>query len=62
MAAIAAQTLRGFGPYVIEGIGGTGVVGSLSRGRARRPIGLRADMDALWITQQTGRGGHASRP
>jgi amidohydrolase len=37
---------------VAEGIGGTGVVGTLKRGNGDRAIALRADMDALRITEQ----------
>jgi hippurate hydrolase len=36
------------------GIGGHGVVASLSRGASNRSVGLRADMDALPITESTG--------
>lgn len=56
-AARVAQLLREFGcDEVTEGIGRTGVVGVIkgrsdSRGRV---IGLRADMDALPIIEQTG--------
>ena len=56
-AAFIADKLRQFGvDEVIEGIGRTGVVG-LIHGRAGtgRTIGLRADMDALPIAEQTGR-------
>ena len=53
-AAFVADTLRSFGLEVAEGIGGTGVVGTLTRGRSNRAIALRADMDALRITEQGG--------
>lgn len=53
-ARLIAETLRGFGLEVAEGIGGTGVVGSLTRGSSNRAIALRADMDALRITEATG--------
>lgn len=56
-AAFIADKLRQFGvDEVVEGIGRTGVVG-LVHGRAGtgRTIGLRADMDALPIAEQTGR-------
>src|SRR5271155_2987889 len=56
-AAIVAAKLREFGcDEVAEGIGRTGVVG-LIRGRADsngRVVGIRADMDALPITEATG--------
>ncbi|MCQ0970568.1 M20 family metallopeptidase [Paracoccus sp. TK19116] len=56
-AGRVAELLRDFGcDEVVEGIGQTGVVGVIkgksdSKGRV---IGLRADMDALPITEQTG--------
>lgn len=53
-AAFVAETLRSFGLEVAEGIGGTGVVGTLKRGTSNRAIALRADMDALRITEATG--------
>ena len=53
-AAFVAERLRAFGLEVSEGIGGTGVVGTLRRGGGNRAIGLRADMDALAITEATG--------
>ena len=51
-AAFVAGQLRGFGLDVAEGIGGTGIVATLQRGGANRAIALRADMDALRITEQ----------
>jgi hippurate hydrolase len=51
-AAFIAERLRGFGLEVTEGVGGTGVVGTLRRGGGRA-IGLRADMDALLIEEAT---------
>lgn len=50
-AARVARLLAGWGVEVHEGIGGTGVVGVLRAGRSERVIGLRADMDALPITE-----------
>ncbi|QIR84253.1 M20 aminoacylase family protein [Paracoccus sp. AK26] len=56
-AGRVAQLLRDFGcDEVVEGIGKTGVVGVI-KGRTDsqgRVIGLRADMDALPIIEQTG--------
>jgi hippurate hydrolase len=54
-AALVADKLRAWGIDVTEGIGVTGVVGTV-RGRlpGQRSIGLRADMDALSIPEQTG--------
>lgn len=52
-AAFVADKLRAFGlDEVAEGVGGTGVVGTLRRGTGNRAIALRADMDALRITEQ----------
>ncbi|MFK0382741.1 M20 aminoacylase family protein [Agrobacterium sp. NPDC090273] len=51
-AAFVAAKLREFGlDEVVEGVGGTGVVGTLKRGTGNRSIALRADMDALRITE-----------
>ncbi len=50
-AAFVAETLRSFGLAVTEGIGGTGIVGTLKMGMSNRAIALRADMDALRITE-----------
>jgi len=50
-AAFVAETLRSFGLDVAEGIGGTGVVGTLKAGKSNRAIALRADMDALRIAE-----------
>ena len=52
-AAFVAARLRAFGlDEVAEGVGGTGVVGTLRRGRSGRTIALRAEMDALRISEQ----------
>lgn len=52
-AAFVAAKLREFGlDDVAEGVGGTGVVGTLKRGSGNRAIALRADMDALRIAEQ----------
>lgn len=52
-AGIVAEKLRGWGIEVATGIGGTGVVGVVKGTRPGRTIGLRADMDALPIDEQT---------
>ncbi|KPP85643.1 MAG: hippurate hydrolase [Rhodobacteraceae bacterium HLUCCO07] len=56
-SALVAEKLREFGcDEVVEGIGRTGVVGVI-RGKSDksgRVIGLRADMDALPMTEATG--------
>ncbi|MBE9606055.1 amidohydrolase [Acetobacteraceae bacterium H6797] len=54
-AALVAGKLREWGIEVTEGVGGTGVVGTLKGKRqGQRAIGLRADMDALFIQEETG--------
>ena len=59
-AGVVAAKLRAWGLEVTEGIGGTGVVGTLRRGTATRAVGLRADMDALPL-QERNAFGHASK-
>lgn len=58
-AKLVADRLRAFGLEVATGVGGTGVVGTLTRGTSNRSIALRADMDALRIQEATNapRGG-----
>ena len=52
-AALVAAKLREMGIEVHEGVGKTGVVGVIRNGNGRR-IGLRADMDALAMEEETG--------
>lgn len=52
-AAYIAKELRAMGLEVAEGIGGTGVVATLKCGDGPRAIGLRAEMDALPLNEQT---------
>ena len=59
-AGIVAVELRRLGLEVHEGLAGTGVVGTLRHGQGTRSIGLRADMDALPIVEQSHLA-HASR-
>ncbi|MCT7307741.1 amidohydrolase [Ralstonia wenshanensis] len=59
-AGIVAQSLRVLGLAVEEGIGGTGVVGTLRGGQGTRSVALRADMDALPMVE-LGRSAYASR-
>ncbi|MEJ2415794.1 MAG: M20 family metallopeptidase [Exilibacterium sp.] len=49
-----AEALRELGLEVHTGIGKTGVVASLKVGNSDRSIGLRADMDALPLHEETG--------
>ena len=53
-AALVAGKLADWGYEVSTGIGGTGVVGRLKRGQGSKTLGLRADMDALPILENTG--------
>ena len=61
-AKIVAEKLRAFGcDEVVEGIGRTGVVGLIrGKGASDKVVGMRADMDALPIEEQTG-AEHASK-
>ena len=47
-----ATKLESFGVEVHRGLGGTGLVGVLTKGEGESCIGLRADMDALRIQEQ----------
>ena len=51
---LVASQLADWGYEVTRGLGGTGVVGQLRRGTGTRAIGIRADMDALPIDENTG--------
>ena len=51
---LVAERLTAWGWSVTKGVGGTGVVATLKSGNGARSIGIRADMDALPITEQTG--------
>jgi amidohydrolase len=55
-AALVAEKLREFGLQVTEGVAKTGVIGTL-KGKlpGQRAIGLRADLDALYIQETPGR-------
>ncbi|MEZ5674866.1 hippurate hydrolase [Thalassovita litoralis] len=64
-AGIVAEKLREFGcDEVVEGIGRTGVVGVIKGEQtgSGKVIGLRADMDALPILEQTGLGYASKTP
>ncbi|MCA3562510.1 MAG: amidohydrolase [Aestuariivirga sp.] len=52
-AKIVAGECRRLGFEVATGIAKTGVVASLTNGASKRAIGIRADMDALPIQEQT---------
>jgi metal-dependent amidase/aminoacylase/carboxypeptidase family protein len=51
-ADYVAAALESMGLQVHRGIGGTGLVASLRAGTGAGVIGLRADMDALAMTEQ----------
>ena len=51
---LVAERLQAWGYQVERGLGGTGLVGQLRRGDGQRTLGLRADMDALPIKEETG--------
>ncbi len=51
-AQLVAEKLASFGVEVETGIAGTGVVGTIKKGRGNRSIGLRADLDALPIQEE----------
>jgi amidohydrolase len=56
-AAFVAEKLKEFGvDEIVTGIGRTGVVGLIKgKGEGARTVGLRADMDALPLTEITGK-------
>ncbi len=51
---LVAERLLSWGYELTRDIGGTGLVATLRVGDGRRRLGLRADMDALPIQEQTG--------
>ncbi|HUN11167.1 MAG TPA: amidohydrolase, partial [Rhabdaerophilum sp.] len=59
-AAFVAGKLTEMGIPFVAGVGGHGLVATISRGASENSVGLRADMDALPITELTGLA-HASR-
>ncbi|MBO9647733.1 MAG: amidohydrolase [Variovorax sp.] len=59
---LVAERLARWGFTVHRGIGGTGVVGTLKVGDGARRLGLRADMDALPMTETTGLAWASRKP
>src|SRR5258707_2832979 len=53
-AAFVQDKLTELGIAFEAGVGGHGIVATLTRGSAQARVGLRADMDALPITEDTG--------
>jgi hippurate hydrolase len=56
---LIASTLSSWGIPVHRGLGKTGVVGVVKNGSSKRAVGLRADIDALPMTEHN-RFAHAS--
>ncbi|MFZ1104747.1 MAG: M20 aminoacylase family protein [Hyphomicrobiaceae bacterium] len=61
-ADIVARLLKSWGIEVHRLVDGAAVVGVLRSGNGPRSIGLRADMDALPINEQTGAAYRSERP
>lgn len=59
---LVAERLARWGYTVHRGIGGTGVVATLEVGDGARRLGLRADMDALPMTETTGLAWASRKP
>ncbi len=57
---LIARTLEGWGIPTHRGLGKTGVVGIVKNGNSPRAVGLRADIDALPMTEHN-RFAHASQ-
>ena len=52
-SAKVAEILKSFGLEVFEGIGKTGIVAVLKNGNSNKSIGIRADMDALPVKEES---------
>jgi amidohydrolase len=61
-AAFVQARLTELGIPFEAGIGGHGVVATISRGASNRSVGLRADMDALPIVETTGLAYASTKP
>lgn len=53
-SAYVADILTGLGYAVTAGIGGTGLVATLTRGTSTRAVALRSELDALPIQEESG--------
>src|SRR6185312_6440276 len=51
---LVTEKLQDWGYAIHRGLGGTGVVATLTKGKGGKAIGVRADMDALPIHETTG--------
>ncbi|CDM61931.1 hypothetical protein LPU83_pLPU83d_0560 (plasmid) [Rhizobium favelukesii] len=54
-ARFVAEKLESWGYEVTRNVGGHGVVARMTVGAGKKSIAIRADMDALPITEETGR-------
>ncbi len=61
-ADLIAEQLAGWGIEVHRGLGTTGVVGIVRNGSSDRAVGLRADMDALPITEKNAFAHRSTEP
>jgi hippurate hydrolase len=61
-AALVADQLQGWGWDVTRNVGGHGVVGTLRAGSGSKSVALRADMDALPISEATGKPYASCKP
>ncbi len=61
-AAFVAARLTELGVPFVAGVGGNGIVATITRGQSNRSVGLRADMDALPIEERTGVSYASSTP
>jgi hippurate hydrolase len=61
-SALVAEVLTGLGLDVHTGLGGTGVVAVIDSGKPGMSIGLRADMDALPMDEQSDLPFRSQRP
>ncbi|WP_334180611.1 amidohydrolase [Pseudoxanthomonas sp.] len=61
-SALVAEVLTGLGLQVHTGLGGTGVVAVIDSGKPGMSIGLRADMDALPMDEQSDLPFRSQRP
>ncbi|OJY65571.1 MULTISPECIES: amidohydrolase [unclassified Rhizobium] len=60
-SGFVAARLREYGITVVEGVGGHGIVGVVQGSASGPGVALRADMDALPITEETGLSYSSSR-
>ena len=60
-AEFVTQILSDMGLEVTTGIGGTGLVASISRGNSHKAVAIRADMDALSICEASNDCNYASQ-